>query len=603
MAGVIRRLDPLVSSQIAAGEVIERPASVVKELVENSLDAGARHIAIDFEESGLSLIRVSDDGMGMSPEDAPVALERFATSKIASLADLDRIATLGFRGEALPSIAACSRLTLETKPASGDFGIAVKCDGGSVVSIEEKGLPDGTTVTVEDLFFNTPARLKFVKSRTSERQAIVDVVERLALAWPEVSFLLRSGGNVILRTSGGGLANAVADIFGPKDAGAMVKVQSERGVEGFVGLPSLYRRYRDRQMFSVNRRPVRNAALGWALDSAFEGLLPPKSYPVCVLNLAMPPEEVDVNAHPTKAEVRFRNEGEVRSRVVSGVREALSKAGFGTWGRSAEANAQVFRRTPEHSPARPTPEASPGGPHGTAADVRWGLLRDGPPPRPTDREVAALGPNEDADLPPGWRYLGSIADTYLVAATPSSLLIIDKHALMESLAFRKLEDRQGGSQDLLMAEVLHLSPEESMAYDEYGSAIEEVGFDSRKVGERTVLVTRVPLILGRPMEPLSLKEVLAALSHAERARHSADFGDGPGPLSRDVRALERARLQTAACHASVRAREPLSQEEACGLLRELFMHPEARACPHGRPTVKEVPLDGLAEFFGRKYER
>jgi DNA mismatch repair protein MutL len=299
--GRIQRLDPVVSSQIAAGEVVERPASVVKELVENSLDAGATRIIVEFEDAGLALIRVSDDGCGMSAEDAVLSVERFATSKLSSIEDLSGISSLGFRGEALPSIASCSRLRLETKGEDEDSGTEVLIEGGVLVRVSEKGLPRGTTVTVRDLFFNTPARLKFVRSRSSEKQAIVETVMRLSLAWPYVSFVLKTGGKTVFGTGGQGLRNALMDVFGPNAASSFAPVSWSEGglsISGFTGNPSNYRRQRDRQLFSVNGRPVRDQVLSRALDYAYTGLLPHRTYPAAVLDIRLPADQVDVNVHP-----------------------------------------------------------------------------------------------------------------------------------------------------------------------------------------------------------------------------------------------------------------------------------------------------------------
>jgi DNA mismatch repair protein MutL len=599
VGGRILKLDPLVSSQIAAGEVVQRPASIVKELAENSLDAGAQRVTIDFEGNGLSLVRVSDDGSGMPAEDVSLAVERFATSKLYAAEDLSRIATLGFRGEALPSITSCSRLTLETRLAGALSGVSICVEAGRVLWQNEKGLPPGTTVTVENLFFNTPARLKFVKSRGSERQAAADVVLRLALAWPDVSFTFRSGGNVALRTSGLGLRNALADVFGPSEAASMAPLDVAAGgarISGFVGLPSLYRRKRDRQMFSVNSRPVRNPVLGWALDEAFEGLLPPKAYAVAALNIAIPPEDVDVNVHPTKAEVRFRSEREVRSSIAGSVRETLRKAGFDSF---AAANGGGFPRGREITgnwPGAGGPGRYAGGAgrglsraEDTSGEVNWDLIRE-------PALVPGAGSQGDSGtLPPGWEYMGPILDTYLVALTPSALLVIDKHSLMESLTFQALLAGESGTQDLLMAEVIHLDPKEALLYEDSEAALEAIGFGSRLVGDRTVMVTRVPLVLGRPVEPGALKEVLARLKSEDAP------GDGRNrkDAAREGRMLELARMETAACHASVRARELLSREEAQALLRDLYLHPEARTCPHGRPAVREYPLSDLDHFFGR----
>lgn len=597
MGNRIQRLDPLVASQIAAGEVVERPASVVKELVENALDAGARRIVVDFEESGLSLIRVSDDGCGIPSADASVAIERFATSKLRSADDLSSIATLGFRGEALPSIASCSRMTLETRVAEEPSGTSVCVEAGKILAQRDKGLPTGTTVTVENLFFNTPARLKFVKTRATERHATVDTVTRLALAWPEVSFTMRSGGNVVLRTSGQGLRNALADVFGPSDASSMVPVapvEPQPGgvrVAGFIGLPSLYRRQRDRQVFSVNSRPVRNPQLGWAVDEGFLGLLPPKTYAVAVLDVKAAPEDVDVNVHPAKAEVKFRVERDLRSSVTAAVRHALRRAGFDSFG-SEDGPHSVY---PGHAEYRGYP--GPGGAgrvQETSGPVNWELLRSdalagtGPAGSPAiaTRSLATQGGAGESELPAGWEYLGSIRDTYLVALTPAALLVIDKHALMESLTFASMLAGESGAQDLLVSEILHLDPREAAAYEDCEPSLEASGFSSRLVGDRTVMVTRVPLVRGKPLPPGALKDVLARLA-----------GDDPKPGN--IRSLDAIRMETAACHASIRAREPLTREEAVALLRDLASHPGARTCPHGRPVLREQPLSDMDEFFGR----
>lgn len=566
--GRILRLDPLVQSQIAAGEVVERPASVVKELVENSLDAGARRIGVDFEEGGLSFIRVTDDGCGIPAEDASLALERFATSKLSSAQDLASIATLGFRGEALPSIAAVSRMTLETRARGEDAGTSVQSEEGRILAVTEKGLPIGTTVTVRDLFYNTPARLKFMKSQSTERQALTEIVIRLALAWPSVSFTLRSKENTIVETFGQGLGNALSDIFGPDDASRMVLVEHESGIRGFVSLPSLYRRTRDRQIVSVNSRPIRNTSLGWALDQAYAGLLPPKTFAIAVLDLSVPQGEIDVNVHPAKAEVKFQKDRDIRSSIMKAVGESLRQAGF------ALAGFETSRPA-----THPLPSMGGGRPRGiveTSGDINWGLVRDVPVVKDSPLSLPE---------PSGWEYLGSLEDTYLVARTPTSLLIVDKHALMESLAFSNLVSGTGGSQELLVSEMVRLEPQESLAYEELEAVLAEVGFTSRLVGDRTVMVTAVPLVLGRAVPPESIKEVLQRLSAETR-------GD-------PVRALSAARLETAACHASVRAREKLSADEARGLLATLRDNPSARTCPHGRPTVKEISVKELDNFFGR----
>ncbi|HHW18099.1 MAG TPA: DNA mismatch repair endonuclease MutL [Firmicutes bacterium] len=625
----IRKLDPVISSQIAAGEVVERPASVVKELVENSIDAGARRIIVEIEGGGLSLIRVSDDGSGMSKEDALMSLERFATSKLSGIDDLQRIKTLGFRGEALPSIAACSRLTLETMAQGGLAGVRIRVEGGKVAEVSEVGLPPGTTVTVEDLFYNTPARLKFMKSEAREREAIIEVVERLALAWPCISFILKSGPRIVFSTNGKGLRSALADVFGPEALEAMVPMEvaeDEAGnagklepgrelgggtgrssglklykVSGFLGLPNLYRRQKDRQIFSVNSRPVRNQLLGWALDSAFLGLIPPKTYPVAVLNVEVPLDEVDVNVHPTKAEVKFRDERKVKHLITEGARRALSKAGFSSLqdtGEKRDPNLEVWRPGPR-AEVKETPAifdfgVAPGNNKNLFSkqvlvedSASVGEPRDVSRLEDQTRTTGSGWEREEPSLPPGWEYLGALRDTYLLVKTESSLLVIDKHALAESLAYHALCQRKSGSQELLVPEMVRLEPREADLYEECEEALEATGFGSRCVGSRTILVNRVPVILGKPLPPGALKDVLQELSKDRERNVSPE------------RILASVQISLAACHSSVRAREPLTREEALTLINAYYRFPNAGTCPHGRPTVKEIPIRELDSFFGR----
>lgn len=555
----ISKLDPILSSQIAAGEVVERPASVVKELAENSLDAGARRIIIEFSDDGLSCIKISDDGSGMSIEDALMSVQRFATSKIGSLSDLISVSSLGFRGEALPSIASCSKLTISTWDGEGDGGFTVETEGGKIVNEYSSALPKGTTVTCKDLFFNTPARLKFLRSKTGERRLIIDTVQRLALSWPNVSFTLQSSGKTILRTGGSGLENALVDIFGPDTQGNMVPLDYENQgikVTGFLGRPNLYRRARDRQFFSVHKRPIRSLTLSFSLDDAFKGIIPPNTRPFCILDISLDHESLDVNVHPTKSEVRFKDERKIRSNVMQAARHALREIG------------QITAEETSHT----------GIPSGSferrSVPTVFGNREMGPRIWSQPTMVRDMPQGRDG-LPQGWEYLGSILDTYLVASSPDSLLVIDKHALMESLAYMELQTQRSGKQDLLVSEIVKLDPLEASAYEDMEKEIQELGFTSRLIGERTLLVTAVPTLLGKPMPAPSVKEVLAGIKQEGRD------------------------LMTAACHASVRARESLSAEEAVALILGLIRTPEARTCPHGRPTVKEFTSRELDLFFGR----
>lgn len=570
MLSSIRKLDPQVATQIAAGEVVERPASVVKELVENAIDANAKRITIDIVDGGLEYIRVSDDGIGMSKDDVISALDRFATSKIQSVSDLEKVRTLGFRGEALPSIAVCSKLTLETRANTSESGTAIYVEGGHVVSLVEKGLPQGTTVTVQDLFFNAPARLRFMKTKSRERDAIIEAVERLALAWPSISFTLTINGRIVFHTTGNGLRNAITDIFGPEMVESSIEVYrrypGEIVVQGFAGKPSNYRSRRDRQIFSVNQRPIKNPILGWALDSAYAGLLPPKGYPVGIIDISIPPDQIDVNVHPTKAEIKFKNDREIRHMVTESVRESLIEAGY----LLENAEPRSFHVTPSETYDIPVGYTS-------------NLMETEEGGYPIEHDSSTY----DQTLPDGWEYLGDLQNTYLVAKTEDSLLIVDQHALAESIAYQALLKGESGSQELLISEIIELGPKEASLYEEYGAVLEEIGFSTRLLGTRTVLVTKVPVILGKPLSPDSFKEILlSAYSNAEEGLDQA-------------RILAKAQLATAACHSSVRANEPLTREEAIALLKKLSLDPTLVTCPHGRPTTHKMPYAEIAKLFGR----
>lgn len=592
MATKVKRLDPLVSCKIAAGEVIERPASVVKELVENSLDAGATSVSIEIEGGGLELIRVVDDGCGMDREDAVLALERFATSKLSSADDLFNIATLGFRGEALPSIAACSHMTIATRSRGSQSGTVVNVSGGEVQSVEEKGLPYGTSVVVRDLFFNAPARLKFMKSKGHERDAVVDVVTRLALAWPNVRFTLSSGRRPLLSTGGRGLRNAFADIFGPELSQDMLEVEHEDAsdgcssmrIEGLAARPGKYRKSRDIQFFSVNNRPIVNSSLGYALDRAYAATIPPGSHALAVLNVKMNPGEVDVNVHPTKAQVKFRDEKRVLSALNSALNKSFAGLGFSV---TFPKERLGMQKEIEHRSAAPA--ASSRLEMGSAPSF---LVRE-PYLRELDSSTAfsanatgeELAMGESLERP--YEYLGPLGDTYLLAKTKNSLLVIDKHALAESLAYRELLERKSGRQELLMQELVRLDPVEARLFEEHLEQVESVGFGARLVGSQTALVTSVPVILGKPIPPTAIREVL-------RRIEEEGAGFDPGRME------ESAAIALAACHASVRSGESLSREEAEDLLDRLFARKEALLCPHGRPTTKEITYEDLDRFFGRR---
>ncbi|HHY34044.1 MAG TPA: DNA mismatch repair endonuclease MutL [Firmicutes bacterium] len=568
----IRRLDPALASKIAAGEVVERPASCVKELVENAIDAGARRVTVFVEGGGLELIKVSDDGAGISREDLPMALERYATSKLSDISDLENVKTLGFRGEALPSIAAVSKLTIATRRGEDDVGSLLRCQGGQLTSIVNWGGPPGTTVTVEDLFFNVPARLKFMKSKARELELISDTVTRLALAWPEIAFTLFSGKRRILETDGRGLSSALAMLFGPETAGELIPIRHGSGgveISGFLGLPGLSRRDRSCEFFSVGKRPVRSPLFFWALDRAYSGLLREGEHPFAVVDIGLPAGSVDVNVHPQKTEIRFKDETVVRAALLEAMTSALRDAGLLQSGREFSANER---------------------PRTDMGAREWHHLSPGPQQDQYIRDTSLEGtllqrtPLEEAepvslqDLLAGYEYLGILWETFVVFSGPASLVIVDQHAFYEALAYLELARDEHPSQLLLSPVTVTLDPMKVSLYEEVEPFLEQVGFTAKLVGERSVLVTGVPVVLGRAMAPEDVRAVL------------------DGCRGRDLASV---RAAVAACHSSIRAGDKLTREEVLELIRQFVAHPEVRTCPHGRPVAYRITRDEIARFFGR----
>ncbi|MBE3520340.1 MAG: DNA mismatch repair endonuclease MutL [Firmicutes bacterium] len=563
----IRRLDPTLASKIAAGEVVERPASCVKELVENAIDAGARRVTVLVEGGGLELIKVSDDGVGMSREDLPMALERYATSKLSDVSDLEDVRTLGFRGEALPSIAAVSKLTIATRRPEDEVGSLLRCQGGQVTSIVDWGGPPGTTVTVEDLFFNVPARLKFMKSKARELELISETVTRLALAWPDIAFTLFSGKRRILETDGRGLWSALANLFGPETAGELIPVQhSSGGIEiyGFLGLPRLSRRDRSCEFFSVGKRPVRSPLFFWTLDQAYSGLLREGEHPFAVVDISLPPGSVDVNVHPQKTEVRFKDETLVRTSLLEAMTIALRNAGLLQSGQDFFAN-QIPKPdtwSPDWYPLSLQAQQE--------QDVRDAPLEGSP--------LEGAEAVSSQDLPAGYKYLGRLWDTFVVFSCPASLVIVDQHAFYEALAYVELAREEHPSQLLLSPVTVTIDPMKVSLYEEIEPFLEQVGFTAKLVGERSLLVTGVPVVLGRAMAPDDVRAVL------------------DGCRGRDLASV---RAAVAACHSSVRAGDDLKPEEVSELIRQFIAHPDIRTCPHGRPVAYRITRDELMRFFRR----
>jgi DNA mismatch repair protein MutL len=653
--GRIRILSDQVANQIAAGEVVERPASVVKELLENSIDAGATRIRIEVEGGGRKLIRIVDNGSGMVRDDALLAFERHATSKLRTSDDLLSIATLGFRGEALPSIASVSRLTLETRAVEEDAGTAVEIAGGSIVRVDEAGLPPGTTIVIRDLFYNTPARRKFLKTEQTELAHIAALVTHYALAHPTRHFELHTATQALL------IAPAVAtsgdrlyQIFGRETAGLMLSTAAEMDftraglpepppwkrdaewtppepgflrISGFVSKPELQKLNRNSVYVFVNHRLVRDRLVLHALTEAYRNIIPPTCYPVVLLFLEMPPQEVDVNVHPAKTEVRFRQPGFVHDFIRDTVRTTLMTArpaasftsamnGVGSAHASASLLVDV---SPMPGPPGDTVfaprviEESVGA--ATAEDVDAFMLR--PPVLPempgrlafSDQGIAvgyengdatagdntgfepdaALGNPETLNALATLKPLGQIRDSFILAANDEGLWIIDQHVAHERVLFEKiLRDReveQVQRQRLLMPLLVDLLPAQMVSFATIAQELELNGFEAEPFGPRTLAIKAAPVGLeGRELERM-LEEVLAVPDATQQ--------------SENAETRRRRIAASIACHAAIKVNMPLDSRKIDWLLTELGKTEHPTSCPHGRPIALRYSHKEIQRAFQR----
>ena len=611
----VRQLSAKTINRIAAGEVIERPASVVKELVENALDAGARQIEVVTVAGGLSLVRVSDDGEGMGAADLTLAVERHATSKLGD-EDLFNITTLGFRGEALPSIGAIARLSIKSRQRQANTGYEIVVDRGVKATVRPAALNAGTSAEVRELFSATPARLKFLKSERAENMAVAEVVKRLAMAHPTVAFTLSTGERTGLRLQSqplgpdGHLAR-LARIMG-RDflADALPLDITREGVRvmGFAGLPTLHRPDPGQQYLFVNDRPVKDKLLIGAVRSAYGDLLPKARYPLLALFITLRPCEVDVNVHPSKAEVRFRDAGGVRTLLAGALRQALEAAGHrasasggaatlealartgGVWsGVSApqeEACPDARRHSFQSLPGAPRPPT--GGAVGVAEDWQAPLAGIAVPSADT-RTGAVPAPEDLLDRPLGAART-QLHETYIVAQTRSSVVIVDQHAAHERLVYERLKAAlaNGGvpRQVLLIPEVVELDDDAAAALIEASGALASLGLVLEPFGPGAVMAREVPALLG----DTDVKGLVRDLAREAQ-------NDAGGNLLRERLA---AVCSTMACHGSVRAGRRLSAEEMNALLREMEATPHSGQCNHGRPTYVELKLADIERLFGRR---
>ncbi len=569
----IKILDPQVVSRIAAGEVVERPASVVKELVENSLDAGSSQISIETRGGGLGLIRVTDNGVGIPAGEVELAFSRYATSKIRDFEDLESISSLGFRGEALPSIAAVAQVDIVTCAAGESIGSYLTVEGSAAITHKSQGRSQGTTVTVRNLFRKVPARLKFLKSLATENSRIANVVSQYALAFPEVRFTLFAEGRAVLRTPGSGrLIDSVTQVYGLEVAQNMLEVGDEGGkwesgasisspqVVGMIGLPSVSRSNRAYLSFFVNRRWINSRLLSWAVEEAYHGLLMTGKHPIAIINISLPPGEVDINIHPTKTEVKFQNEHQVFGSVQKTVRRALIEQAptpkmeeVATAYVSPSASGPLLRAVPEgeDSPVTSLPVAS----------------------QPLVTSLPVL------------RVLGQLSRSYIIAEGPEGLYLIDQHAAHERILFEKIKYQRSQSeievQGLLEPVMFEVNPRQGEVLKSHCEDLAKFGFSIEPFGNRTYLIRAVPALLHKKDWAGMLRELLDALAGENR-------GDWAESLAIAM-----------ACHGAVRAGQVLNDDEMHELIRQLEQADIPQTCPHGRPTMVHLGSEQLKREFGR----
>lgn len=587
----IRVLAEQVAAQIAAGEVIERPASVVKELVENAIDAGATDIKVEVREGGQRLIKVIDNGCGIPADEVEMAFQRHATSKLFTAEDLDRITTLGFRGEALPSIAAVAQVSLLTRTADEPVGTFIRLEGGRVAHREDRGAPRGTIVTVENLFYNLPARLKFLKTVATEAGHIQDLIASCALAFPERRFTLTSDNRLVFQSLGtGNLFDVLIKVYGLETAKQMLEIgelpvpvsppprSPALSVSGYIGAPALHRGSRKDMTFFVNRRWVQDRTLAFATTEAYKTLLPVGRYPVVVLHVEMPPESVDVNVHPAKAEVRFRDSQTVFTAVQRAVRRVLLEhAPIPTMGTRSTFSTWTAR---DHA-------TLPGA--NTPGQLGLNLQRTADTGRSNAFEAQAPEPAGSSTKLPILRVVGQVGQAYIIAEGPEGLYLIDQHAAHERVLYEQFQAARAEArvpgQALLEAIIAELTLSQWATLQEQLPLLTELGFQIEPFGGQSVLVRAVPAMLRSHDVARTLAAIL----------DEAAAGDTPLAQERE------AKLIASVCkQAAVKAGQTLSPAEMQELIRGLEASSAPRTCPHGRPTMILLSTAQLEREFGRR---
>ena len=608
----INMLDEHTANRIAAGEVVERPASVVKELMENSIDAGATQIIVTLEEGGKDLIKITDNGCGMTRDDAIMSLQRHATSKIRDADDLDAISTLGFRGEALPSIASVSVIEMITKHESGTDGVRLEVEAGTITNLESVGAPQGTTIAIRKLFFNTPARLKFLKTAQTELSHISEIVGWFAMAYPSVHFRLVHGSREVLSSPATGIRlNSVAQVLGKDVAKQLVSIDFETPamrVDGFISSPSLTRINRRDQTFFVNGRPIKSRTITHALDQAYRGLLQPGRYPVAVVFINVVPELVDVNVHPTKAEVKFSSEQEIHSAVHRAANQALMQgAAAPTLGETHQRPQMPLKLRPDEPQYRQPTLLQPAAPVDISAfkealeKRREDAISQVDSDDPFIWKKGAGVPVEDSPVPEAAfeevrtvalrsvKVIGQARNTYIIAQCDDGVLILDQHVAHERVLFdrmRKSEDIAGRAiQGLVMPVAVSLSAREAPVVSRRLEELRKAGFELEPFGGDTFMMRGAPASVKPVDAEAVLRDMIQEIVDLSIAKHLLVRPDQV--------------LITASCKMAVKAGDPLTMQEMQRLVDDLLKCENPFVCPHGRPIIVSLSNWELDRKFRR----
>ena len=619
----VKLLDSNTINKIAAGEVVERPASCVKELVENSIDAGAKRIEIEIQNGGKALIRVTDDGAGMGKDDAVLAVKRHATSKLTNAADLQSISTLGFRGEALPTIAAVSKFTLQTRRADDELGTKITIDGGKIQDTHEIGCKAGTTVLVEDLFFNTPARLKFLKATPTEANKIHDFIVKLSLSRPEIAFRFVNGNRVALSTPGNGnLLDALSAIYGTELTDSLLSLNLDAAdlkLRGYVTKPNILKSYRSWQTFIINGRVVESRTIAKAVDEAYKALIPKTGFPLAVLTLEVPQNSIDVNVHPQKIEIKFENEGTIFKAAYYAVREAVegkSDAEHDLTEVAAAPDTPHFKQLDlgeefKEPPPKKTSERKKKPKDDlnfeqvllTVADKKNPPLADNPPPvekvpAPVDNPppVEKISEPENKKSPPPevkpafeLEPIGQVARCYIVAQSGEDLYLVDQHAAHERILFDRLSSytERVPAQGLLIHRVLKFDSREAELIEKNLAVFAELGFTMEPSGENEFRLIEVPADAADTDAENLLRGIIE------------EIFNGVNEANDIAKKIRQAVLATTACKAAIKAGQELNLRQMQILLNDLAKTPHPHTCPHGRPTIIKFSASDLAKMFKR----